>query len=124
MHGRARCCGLRRDQRGGAHGAARQGGKEVARVRDLPFAAHRLGADIGEAGIAEPRYASLKGIMGARSKEIKQIGMGDLGIEKGEPAETIEGLAQAETRKAGTIIQDDGTAVDQIIQVLVQAKVL
>ena len=49
------------------------------------------------AGIAEPRYASLKGIMAARSKEIKQIGLGDLGIEKGEPAETIEGLAQAET---------------------------
>jgi electron transfer flavoprotein beta subunit len=76
------------------------------------------------AGIAEPRYASLKGIMAARSKEIKQIGLGDLGIEKGEPAETIEGLSQAETRKAGVIIQDDGTAVDQIIQVLVQAKVL
>jgi electron transfer flavoprotein beta subunit len=76
------------------------------------------------AAIAEPRYASLKGIMAARSKEIKQIGLGDLGIEKGEPAETIEGLAQAETRKAGVIIQDDGTAVDQIIQVLVQAKVL
>jgi len=76
------------------------------------------------AGIAEPRYASLKGIMAARSKEIKQIGLGDLGIETGEPAETIEGLAQAETRKAGKVIQDDGTAVDQIIQVLVQAKVL
>jgi len=76
------------------------------------------------AAIAEPRYASLKGIMAARSKEIKQIGLGDLGIEKGEPAETIEGLSQAETRKAGKVIQDDGTAVDQIIQVLVQAKVL
>jgi electron transfer flavoprotein beta subunit len=76
------------------------------------------------AGIAEPRYASLKGIMAARSKEIKLIGLGDLGIERGEPAETVEGLAQAETRKAGVIIQDDGTAVDQIIQVLVTAKVL
>src|SRR5467141_3968271 len=76
------------------------------------------------AAIAEPRYASLKGIMAARSKEIKQVGMGDLAIEKGEPAETIEGLTQAETRKAGKVIQDDGTAVDQIIQVLVQAKVL
>jgi len=76
------------------------------------------------AAIAEPRYASLKGIMAARSKEIKQIGLGDLGIEKGEPAETIEGLSQAETRKSGKVIQDDGTAVDQIIQVLVQAKVL
>jgi electron transfer flavoprotein beta subunit len=76
------------------------------------------------AGIAEPRYASLKGIMAARSKEIKQIGLGDLGIERGEPAETIEGLTDAEIRKAGTVIEDDGTAVDRIIQVLVEAKVL
>lgn len=76
------------------------------------------------AGIAEPRYASLKGIMAARSKEIKQIGLGDLGIEKGEPAETIEGLTDAETRKAGSVIEDDGTAVDRIIQLLVEAKVV
>jgi len=76
------------------------------------------------AGIAEPRYASLKGIMAARSKEIKQIGLVDLGIEKGEPAETIEGLTDAETRKAGAVIEDDGTAVDRIIQVLVEAKVV
>lgn len=76
------------------------------------------------AGIAEPRYASLKGIMAARSKEIKQIGLADLGIERGEPAETIEGLSDAETRKAGTVIEDDGTAVDRIIQVLVEAKVI
>jgi electron transfer flavoprotein beta subunit len=76
------------------------------------------------AGIAEPRYASLKGIMAARSKEIKQIGLSDVGVEPGEAAETIEGLAQAETRKAGEIIQDDGTAVDRIIQVLAQAKVV
>ena len=76
------------------------------------------------AGIAEPRYASLKGIMAARSKEIKLIGLGDLGIERGETAETIEGVTQAEARKAGAIIQDDGTAVDRIIQVLTEAKVL
>jgi electron transfer flavoprotein beta subunit len=76
------------------------------------------------AGIAEPRYASLKGIMAARSKEIKQVGLGDLGIERGEPGETIEGIADAEARKAGAIIEDDGTAVDRIIQVLAQAKVV
>src|ERR1700730_15062296 len=76
------------------------------------------------AGIAEPRYASLKGIMAARSKEIKQLSMGELGIERGEVAETIEGLTDAETRKAGAVIEDDGTAVDRIIQVLAQAKVV
>jgi electron transfer flavoprotein beta subunit len=76
------------------------------------------------AGIAEPRYASLKGIMAARSKEIKQIGLGDLGVEVGEPAETIQGFADAETRKAGVVIEFDGTAVDRIIAVLAEAKVV
>ncbi|HKW05963.1 MAG TPA: electron transfer flavoprotein subunit beta/FixA family protein [Candidatus Dormibacteraeota bacterium] len=76
------------------------------------------------AAIAEPRYASLKGIMAARSKEIKQVSLGDLGVEKGEPAETIEGVADAETRKAGEVIEDDGTAVERIVQVLATAKVL
>jgi electron transfer flavoprotein beta subunit len=76
------------------------------------------------AAIAEPRYASLKGIMAARSKEIKQVGLGDLGVEKGEPAETIEHVTDAETRKAGEVIADDGTAVDKIVQLLAAAKVL
>ena len=76
------------------------------------------------AGIAEPRYASLKGIMAARSKEIKQIGLGDLGIERGQPAETIEAVTDAETRKAGVVIEFDGTAVDRILQVLAEAKVV
>ena len=76
------------------------------------------------AAIAEPRYASLKGIMAARSKEIKQVALSDLGVERGEPAETITGVVDAEARKAGEVIEDDGTAVDKIVQVLVAAKVL
>ena len=76
------------------------------------------------AAIAEPRYASLKGIMAARSKEVKQLALSDLGVEKGEPAESIEGLVDAETRQAGEVIEDDGKAVDKIVQVLAAAKVL
>ena len=76
------------------------------------------------AGIAEPRYASLKGIMAARSKEIKLVGLGDLGIELSEAAETIEGLSDAETRKSGVVIEFDGTAVDRIMQILVEAKIV
>ena len=76
------------------------------------------------AAIAEPRYASLKGIMAARSKEIKQLALGDLGVEKTQPAETIDGVVDAEARKSGEVIEDDGSAVDKIIQVLSAAKVL
>jgi electron transfer flavoprotein beta subunit len=76
------------------------------------------------AGIAEPRYASLKGIMAARSKEVKLLGLSDLDIERGDPAEIVEGVADAETRKAGVVIEFDGTAVDRILQVLAEAKVV
>jgi len=48
----------------------------------------------------------------------------DLGVDPGQPAETIEGVADAEARKAGEIIEDDGKAVDRIIQVLAEAKVV
>ena len=76
------------------------------------------------AAIAEPRYASLKGIMAARSKAIKQVTAAELGVEIGRPAETIDGVVDAEARKAGEVIEDDGTAVDKIVQVLANAKVL
>jgi hypothetical protein len=33
-------------------------------------------------------------------------------------------MADAEARKAGAIIEDDGTAVDQIVKVLAEAKVI
>jgi electron transfer flavoprotein beta subunit len=76
------------------------------------------------AAIAEPRYASLKGIMAARSKEVKQLSLQDLSVDAGTAAETIESVANAEARKAGAIIEDDGSAVDQIVKVLADAKVL
>jgi electron transfer flavoprotein beta subunit len=77
------------------------------------------------AGIAEPRYASLKGIMAARSKEVRQLTLAELGVEKGLPAETIVSVADAEARIAGEIIQDDGSSgVERIMAVLAAAKVV
>jgi electron transfer flavoprotein beta subunit len=77
------------------------------------------------AGIAEPRYASLKGIMAARSKEVKVLKLGDLGIDRAQPAETVESIAEADAREAGEIVEDDGSVgVDRIMAVLQSAKVL
>src|SRR5262249_32825921 len=77
------------------------------------------------AGIAEPRYASLKGIMAAGSKEVKVLGLDDRGSERGRPAETILQVVDAETRKAGEIVEDDGSVgVEKIMAVLQAAKVL
>jgi electron transfer flavoprotein beta subunit len=77
------------------------------------------------AGIAEPRYASLKGIMAARSKEIKQLTLADLGVDAGEATEQLTGIADAEARKAGEVVEDDGTTgVEKIVAVLQTAKVI
>ena len=36
----------------------------------------------------------------------------------------IESVADAESRKAGQVIEDDGSAVEKIVAVLAEAKVL
>ena len=74
------------------------------------------------AGVGEPRYASLKGIMAARSKEVKKVTLGDLGVTKGTPAEEVLDIVDAEQRQAGEVIEDDGTAVDKIVALLVKVK--
>ncbi len=77
------------------------------------------------AGIAEPRYASLKGIMAARSKEVKVLSLAELGIEQGAPVETVESIEDAAARAAGEIVEDDGTSgVERIMAALTAAKVV
>jgi electron transfer flavoprotein beta subunit len=76
------------------------------------------------AGVGEPRYASLKGIMAARSKEVKQVSAGDLGLERGAGAEELLGVDDAPARKAGEVVEDDGSAVEKIVGLLAQAKVV
>ena len=77
------------------------------------------------AGIAEPRYASLKGIMAARSKEVKVLSFADLGIDKGQPAETVGSIADATARQAGEVVEDDGSSgVERIMAILQTAKVI
>jgi electron transfer flavoprotein alpha/beta subunit len=63
--------------------------------------------------------------MAARSKEVKQLTLAELNVEKGRPAETIVSIADAEARIAGEIIQDDGSSgVDRIMAVLAAARVV
>ena len=76
------------------------------------------------AGVGEPRYASLKGIMAARNKEVKKVGLSDLGVTRGTPAEEVLDVTDAEQRKAGEVIEDDGNAVEKIVALLVKAKVV
>jgi electron transfer flavoprotein beta subunit len=79
--------------------------------------------------INEPRYPSLKGIMGAKSKPQETVTTGELGLAAdavGEAGSRTEVLAltdpppRGESRK----IEDDGNAAQQIIDFLVEKKLL
>ena len=78
------------------------------------------------AGVNEPRYASFKGIMAAKKKPVEQLSHGDLGLSGDDVAikQTIAGLTPAEERKAGEVIQDDGTGAARIADFLTEAKVI
>ncbi len=79
--------------------------------------------------INEPRYPSLKGIMGAKSKPQETLSLDELGVTPelvGEPGSRTEVLAlnppppRGESRK----IEDDGSAAQQILEFLVERKLL
>lgn len=100
--------------------AARQveGGLEVF---DVPLPAV-LSA---QKGLNEPRYPTLKGIMGAKKKEIREVKAADLSVS-GEPALSVVALQALPPRPPGRIIQGDvPTAVKELVRSLrEEAKVI
>ena len=78
------------------------------------------------AGVNEPRYASFKGIMAAKKKPVDQLSLADLGLSEADVAvmQTVATVEPAEERKAGEVIQDDGTGAARIADFLQEAKVI
>jgi electron transfer flavoprotein beta subunit len=77
--------------------------------------------------VVEPRYPSFKGIMDAKAKPIETVTAGDLGVTPvgwaGAGQEIVD-IAQAEARKAGEIIEDDGEGFAKIVSFLENLKVI
>jgi electron transfer flavoprotein beta subunit len=79
------------------------------------------------AGVVEPRYPSFKGIMAAKNKPIDEVKASDLGVTPvgwEGAGQKISGVAQAEARQAGEIIEDDGEAFGKIVGFLENLKVI
>jgi electron transfer flavoprotein beta subunit len=80
-------------------------------------------------GINEPRYPSLKGIMGAKRKEITTYTASDLGLaadQVGEAGarEKVLQVAKPPAREVGQIITDEGDGGVKIADFLAELKVL
>ena len=79
------------------------------------------------AGVNEPRYPSLKGIMGAKSKPLDRLTPSDLevsGVGGVSAGQTVTAVAPAPERAAGEVVRDEGDAAKRIADFLAQKKVI
>lgn len=78
------------------------------------------------AGVASPRYPTLKGIMQAKQKPFEQLTVADLGLSAEEVAatQTVERVDAAPERGRGELVQDAGDGAARIAEFLAEAKVI
>jgi electron transfer flavoprotein beta subunit len=79
--------------------------------------------------INEPRYPSLKGIMGAKKKPQETITLADAGVEAeraGDAGSRTEVLALGDPPPRGESrrIEDDGNAPEQILEFLTEKRLV
>jgi electron transfer flavoprotein beta subunit len=79
--------------------------------------------------INEPRYPSLKGIMGAKSKPQETVTISDLGLAPdavGEPGSRtdVRALSSPPPRGETLKIEDDGSAAAKLVEILAERKLV
>jgi electron transfer flavoprotein beta subunit len=79
--------------------------------------------------INEPRYPSLKGIMGAKSKPQETLTLSDLAVEDGRGGEAgsrteVVALGAPPARGDSRKVEDDGTAAEQIVEFLAEKRLI
>jgi electron transfer flavoprotein beta subunit len=93
-------------------GRQMEGGLEIF---DLPLPA----VVSAQKGLNEPRYPTLKGIMGAKKKEIKDVKAGDLGLSAEAPGISVLKLETLPPRPPGRIIPGEAAeAVKELVRAL------
>jgi electron transfer flavoprotein beta subunit len=74
--------------------------------------------------INEPRYPSLKGIMGAKSKPQETVSLSDLGVDGLESRTEVYALNDPPARGDSRKIDDDGNAAQAIVDFLAEKRVV
>jgi electron transfer flavoprotein beta subunit len=75
----------------------------------------------------EPRYPSFKGIMAAKKKPVTLLTIADLGLGAdvvglGAAWTRVDSFTARPPRSAGTIVTDDGTGADRLVEFLTAGK--
>jgi len=79
--------------------------------------------------INEPRYPSLKGIMGAKTKPQETVSLADIGVDPGGTGEagaktTVLDLGPPPSRGDQVKIEDDGSAAQRILDYVLERRLL
>jgi electron transfer flavoprotein beta subunit len=79
--------------------------------------------------INEPRYPSLKGIMGAKKKPAEEVSLADVGVEADRAGEAgsrtaVLALSPPPPRGDTVRIEDDGSAAERIVEYLAERRLL
>ncbi len=79
--------------------------------------------------INEPRYPSLKGIMGAKTKPQETLSLADVGVDPASAGEAgartaVLSLGPPPSRGDQVKIEDDGSAAQRILDLVVERKLL
>jgi electron transfer flavoprotein beta subunit len=79
--------------------------------------------------INEPRYPSLKGIMGAKKKPFETLSLADIGVDAGDAGEAgsrteVLALGEPPSRGDARKIEDDGNAAQQIVDFLAEKRLV
>ncbi|MDH2904651.1 MAG: electron transfer flavoprotein subunit beta/FixA family protein [Actinomycetota bacterium] len=89
-------------------------------------AAHLPAVVTVTAGVVEPRYATFKGIMAAKSRPVDVVTIADLGLDPADldPRQDIVAVETASTKNAGEKYVDDGEGAARIVAFLEQIKIV
>jgi electron transfer flavoprotein beta subunit len=74
--------------------------------------------------INEPRYPSLKGIMGAKSKPQETVSLADIGIDGLESHTEVYALNDPPARGESRKVEDDGNAAQAMLDFLVEKRLV
>jgi electron transfer flavoprotein beta subunit len=79
--------------------------------------------------INEPRYPSLKGIMGAKKKPFDTLSLGDIGVDTSDAGEQgskteVQALGDPPSRGDARKIEDDGNAAQAIVDFLAEKRLV
>jgi electron transfer flavoprotein beta subunit len=78
------------------------------------------------AGVNDPRYPTLKGIMQAKQKPLDTLTVSDLGLTADDvkPTQEVIGVEPVPEREAGAMVEDPAEAPARIVDFLAKAKVI